>query len=218
MRFSIIALCAVLPVLSACGTMNVGTTQKISFSSNVDGVVIYNQDYQVVCTAPCAAELRRRANELFFVAKKPGYVNRPFRLNARFESSFFRHFLTSGVTSVISSPATTTDLASGAAYEYEPNHVFINMIKIGSKADMQQQKEEADIRRYFLSNYDDIRADVAKGQGEKLDTLKDMTRTHDNEVAYTLEKNPGKEKAAIELIRIYRRNKTTTVLQDYETE
>ena len=46
MRFSIIALCAVLPVLSACGTMNVGTTQKISFSSNVDGVVIYNQDYQ----------------------------------------------------------------------------------------------------------------------------------------------------------------------------
>lgn len=59
---------------------------------------------------------------------------------------------------------------------------------------------------------------MAKGQGEKLDTLKDMTRTHDNEVAYTLEKNPGKEKAAIELIRIYRRNKTTTVLQDYEIE
>lgn len=69
MRFSIIALCAVLPVLSACGTMNVGTTQKISFSSNVDGVVIYNQDYQVVCTAPCTAELRRRANELFLWRK-----------------------------------------------------------------------------------------------------------------------------------------------------
>lgn len=204
--------------LAGCGTMNVGTVQKISFSTNVDGVVIYDQDYQKVCTAPCTAELPRRANELFFVAKKPGYVNRPFRLNAKFESSFFRHFLTSGITSIVSSSATTTDLASGAAYEYEPNHVFINMIKTGSKADMQQQKEEADIRRYFLSNYDDIRADVAKGQGEKLDTLKDMTRTHDNEVAYVLEKNPGKEKAAIELIRIYRRNKTTTVLQDYETE
>ena len=204
--------------LAGCGTMNVGTVQKISFSTNIDGVVIYDQDYQKVCTAPCTAELPRRANELFFVAKKPGYVNRPFRLNAKFESSFFRHFLTSGITSIVSSPATTTDLASGAAYEYEPNHVFINMIKTGSKADMQQQKEEADIRRYFLSNYDDIRADVAKGQGEKLDTLKDMTRTHDNEVAYVLEKNPGKEKAAIELIRIYRRNKTTTVLQDYETE
>lgn len=195
-----------LLLLSACGTMEVGSFQKITFSSNVPDVGIYDADRKAVCTTPCSYEVRRKTQILYFIAKKEGYQSRVFEISPDFEGSFFKHYLTSGVT-LLGSPAITTDLATGAAFEYEPGHVYINMIRTGSAEEMEQQREEAEIRRYFMSNYQDIMGEIATGEGEKLDTLKKMTLTQYNEVAYIIEQNPGKEKASIELIRLYQRNK-----------
>ena len=202
-------LLAVLPVLAlfGCGTMSAGTSQKISFSSNIGGAGIYNQDNKLVCIMPCSAQISRQSGEMILVAKKKGYIDKPFRLTVKMEGSFLKHFLTSGVTSVISSPATTTDLTSGAAFEFEPDHVYVPMIKAGSPAEMARQRDEADIRRFVLSNYADLAAEAAAGRGEKLETLEKMTFTMDNEVVYAIEQNPQKEKAAEALVFIYRCNK-----------
>ena len=118
-----------LTALTGCGLMEVGKTQSVSFSSNIDETTIFDRDGRVVCATPCEIELPRQKNDLYFVAKKAGYVNRPFFLTVVPEKSFFKHMLTSNVTF---SPATTVDLATGAAYEYEPAKIYVHMIEKGS--------------------------------------------------------------------------------------
>ena len=129
-----------LTALTGCGLMEVGKTQSVSFSSNIDETTIFDRDGRVVCATPCK-------NDLYFVAKKAGYVNRPFFLTVVPEKSFFKHMLTSNVTF---SPATTVDLATGAAYEYEPAKIYVHMIEKGSAEDLEQQRNEQEIRRFFM--------------------------------------------------------------------
>ena len=216
-----IFLCFSFLLLSGCGTMDVGHDQEITFSANTSEVGIYDNTGRIVCMTPCITQIQRKPVDLFFVAKKEGYIDSPFQLKAGFENRFFRHFLTSGVGATVILPLSTfllppliTDLSAGGAYEYEKGYIFINMIKKGSKAELQQQKKEAEIRRFLLLNYDDIQAELAKGEGEKLDALKEMTFTEYNEVALAIEQNPEKEKAAQEVINIYRRQKALLFLQD----
>ena len=208
-------------LLFGCGTMDVGHVQEITFSANTSEVGIYDNAGNFVCMAPCITQIQRKPVDLFFVAKKEGYIDSPFQLKAGFENRFFRHFLTSGVGAIVIIPFSTfllppliTDLSAGGAYEYEKGYIFITMIKKGSKAELLQQKKEAEIRRFLLLNYDDIQAELAKGEGEKLDTLKEMTFTEYNEVAWAIEQNPEKEKAVQEVVNIYRRQKALLFLRD----
>ncbi len=79
-----------LTALTGCGLMEVGKTQSVSFSSNIDETTIFDRDGRVVCATPCEIELPRQKNDLYFVAKKAGYVNRPFFLTVVPEKSFFK--------------------------------------------------------------------------------------------------------------------------------
>ena len=42
-----------LTALTGCGLMEVGKTQSVSFSSNIDETTIFDRDGQVVCATPC---------------------------------------------------------------------------------------------------------------------------------------------------------------------
>ena len=195
-----------LTALTGCGLMEVGKTQSVSFLSNIDETTIFDRDGRLVCATPCEIELPRQKNDLYFVAKKAGYVNRPFFLTVVPEKSFFKHMLTSNVTF---SPATTVDLATGAAYEYEPAKIYVHMIEKGSAEDLEQQRNEQEIRRFFMLNYDDLKAEASVGRGEKTKTLAQMMNIPENELAHKIEQTGGKESGANELVQTYRRAVTT---------
>ena len=97
MKTKILCSAAALALLSGCGLMEVGEKQTVSFASNVDETGIFDRDGKRVCATPCEIELPRQKNDLYFVAKKAGYVNRPFFLTVVPEKSFFKHMLTSGI-------------------------------------------------------------------------------------------------------------------------
>lgn len=203
---------AALLALTGCGLMEVGETQTVSFASNVDETAVFDRDGKRVCSTPCEIELKRQKNDLYFVAKKAGYVNRPFFLTVVPEKSFFKHMLTSGIVFPLS-PATTVDLATGAAYEYAPGKIYLNMIEKGSAEDLEQQRTEQEIRRFFMLNYDDLKAEASVGRGEKTKTLARTMNVPENELAHKIEQTGGKESGADELVRTYRRALTTSRIQ-----
>ena len=208
MKTKILCSAAVLAFLTGCGLMEVGKTQTVSFTSNVDETGIFDRDGKRVCATPCEIELPRQKNDLYFVAKKAGYVNRPFFLTVVPEKSFFKHMLTSGIIFPLS-PATTVDLATGAVYEYAPGKIYLNMIEKGSAEDLKQQETEQEIRRFFMANYEILRLDARVGRGEALDALAQMMNVPENELAHMISKMAGPETGGNELIRLYRRALTT---------
>ncbi len=116
--------------------------------------------------------------------------------------------LTSGIIFPLS-PATTVDLATGAAYEYAPGKIYLNMIEKGSAEDLKQQETEQEIRRFFMANYEILRLDARVGRGEALDALARMMNVPENELAHMISKMVGAETGGNELIRLYRRAVTT---------
>lgn len=208
MKSKILCSAAVLALLTGCGLMEAGKTQTVSFTSNIDDTAIYDRDGKQVCVTPCTIELPRQKNDLYLVAKKSGYVNRPFFLTVVPEKSFFKHMLTSGIIFPLS-PATTVDLATGAAYEYAPGKIYLNMIEKGSAEDLEQQRQEQEIRLFFMANYEILRLESSVGHGETLHALGQMMNVPENELAHMISKMAGSETGGNELIRLYRRAVTT---------
>lgn len=196
-----------LLAVTGCGMMSHGSSQNIYISSNAVGVGIYNAAGERVCVTPCDAHVGRSSKALNFTAKKKGYLDRPFRLNANYEPNFFSNAVTSSTTFFPSIPFLTTDLTSGGAFEYEPGKVFVIMAQEGSPEALAEQREAAEVQRFILTNYGSLRKEAPEGTGEHITTLNKMTSTHDNEVSYIIEKTTDPEAAASQILHVFHRHK-----------
>lgn len=103
-------------LLSGSATIISGTNQTLSFQSEPPGATVY-LDGQVIGTTPVSVSVRKNQKQSFMVEKQ-GYQT----VTRDITKSYDPVALLS-----IFWDLSTTDLISGAAFEYEPNSYFIKL-------------------------------------------------------------------------------------------
>ena len=162
-----IALVSVL-ALTACGTVFNGTSQDMSFDSNVKGVTIYINGVKA-CKTPCVYPIDRSSSTVVAVAKKDGYEDQQQILKSSLS--------TASILNLTFWPSWLTDVATGGMWQYSRDGVYIDMEKPATKhAELQKIKQDVAARRFALYNYGELKIEAAKQQnGEYVQTIADLT-------------------------------------------
>ena len=95
-----------------------GSSQTISFNSNPEGATVL-VDGQMKCKTPCSVSLKKNkySNVVF---KKDGYASQTVSLTKSFDSIALLNIFWD---------LSTTDMISGAAFEYAPNNYMVELKK-----------------------------------------------------------------------------------------
>jgi len=121
---AVLAVLAVLVMTTSFASVIKGTEQEITFESNVDGAEVYI-DGECFGKTPFIVNLKKNKYSTIMV-KKDGYATQTLPLTKSFDEVALLNIF-GGVFS------STTDLVTGAAFEYEPNKLYINLSKESSK-------------------------------------------------------------------------------------
>lgn len=150
-----IALVSIL-ALTACGTIFNGTSQDMSFDSNVKGVTIYINGVKA-CKTPCVYPIDRSSSTVVAVAKKDGYEDQQQILKSSLS--------TASILNLTFWPSWLTDVATGGMWQYSREGVYIDMEKPATKhAELQKIKKTVATRRFALYNYGELKIEAAKEQ------------------------------------------------------
>jgi len=159
-----IAILLILLCLSSCATIISGTTQSIVVNSNVPGATV-SLNGQRIGSTPMTATVKR-GNSTIMMVEKEGYISQTYVLPTSINLIFLVNIFTGGTT------GTTTDLLSGAIYEYKPNTFFVELHPVSmSQSDYNEQYL---IRRYAMLNHSQIAIDTNDESGEYLLELSKM--------------------------------------------
>jgi hypothetical protein len=161
-----LAALAALAALSGCATIFTGTTDTLTFSSNVPEVRL-TIDGQYKGELPVTLRMSRNfMGGQQFVAKfeREGYVTQEFRLQREFNMVAILD-----VTSVLTSGG--VDVLTGSLLRFSPTGYQVQMLSEGSSAGSTSFRRSTDLHRYALMNYRNIQKDIARGGGEYLSSF-----------------------------------------------
>lgn len=118
MKKILIGMAALTTLSFGSATIASGTSQSISFNSSPEGVSVL-LDGQMKCKTPCTVSVKKNAfSNITF--KKDGYQSQNVPLTTSFDGiavlNIFWDF-------------STTDLITGALWEYAPNSYMVEMKK-----------------------------------------------------------------------------------------
>ncbi len=164
MRF--VAALAALAVLDGCATIFTGTTDTLSFASNVPGVRL-TIDGQYMGELPLTLPMSRNfmgGRQFIATFERAGYVTQEFRLN--------REFNTVAILDVTSIPTSAgVDALTGSLLKFSPTEYHVQMLREGASAGATAFRRSTDLYRYALTNYRSLQKDVARGGGEYLSSF-----------------------------------------------
>lgn len=137
-------------LLSACGTVFNGSSQNMTFNSNLKNLKIYANGALVCTSTPCSVDIDRSSSALVIMAQADGYDDEISQVKAKINPVSWGNLL-----SVYS---WTTDFATSSMWKYSSNGVYINMKKSNMKrAELEVFKKESEIRYFALFNYAEIK-------------------------------------------------------------
>ncbi|MES1926426.1 PEGA domain-containing protein [Salinisphaera sp. T31B1] len=139
--------------VAGCATLVADTTQTVSFESEPSGATV-RINGRAIGTTPVSARLDKADNQLA-TFELSGYKTVSRELVTKTEPWFFGNLLSGGLF------GSTTDLASGAVYEYSPDQYFITLTPKESAGLLNSRQQ---IERYVVVVYDELRSAAAKGQ------------------------------------------------------
>ncbi len=151
--------------LAACGTLFNGSSQDVSFDSNVKGVTIYINGMKA-CKTPCVYPIDRSASSVIAEAKLEGYEDQQQIIKSKLS--------TVSVLNLSSWPCWLTDLATGGMWQYSREGVYIDMEKTTSeRAELQKINNDVAIRKFALFNYGELKREAAENNinGEYIKSL-----------------------------------------------
>lgn len=146
---------SVVYIASGCASMISGTTQPVTFKSMPDGAKV-SINGNPAGTTPTELVLKRKPGEVVEFYKE-GYAPEVFTLDTRMNGWIFGNAIFC-LACVLS---TTTDYASGAAYEYSPNKYFLILAPAGvteSPSDTKKRK----VKSFIIGNYDSIMSEISR--------------------------------------------------------
>lgn len=152
-----------LSALTGCATIISGTTNEISFSSNVDPVDVYIDGLKVGKT-PLKVDVDKKAGEGRPVRfEKDGYEQQEFKLRNRVD-----WIVVSDISSIIVSGG--IDVLSGAIMEYSPRQYHVEM-KEKSSPETGSLSRQVQFASFVLVMSDEIKRNLALGSGPALESL-----------------------------------------------
>lgn len=150
-----------LLLASGCVSIIKGTSQTLSFNSEPEGAEVLIDGKSFGFT-PLAVSLKK--NKYTVVTfKKKGYSTQTVPIESSYDGlallNIFWDF-------------STTDLITGAAYEYAPTRYFATLRpKEANRSGLQQLGGRENIRRFVLFSYSNLGRDAANGDGEYFQAL-----------------------------------------------
>lgn len=160
-----------LLLLAACGTIVGGTSQDISFDSNIKGVKIFIDGVEV-CKTPCVYPMDRQSSSAVVQAKKTGYEDKQIVLRSGINRTSFLN--------LTFWPSWLTDVATGGIWQYNSNGVYVDTEKSTTKrSELRQIQKNVAVRRFALFNYGELKIEAAAGKtdGEYLTALSELSET-----------------------------------------
>lgn len=143
---------ALLPVLAmaGCGTIFSGSTQQMTFDSNVKNINIYANGALVCTKTPCTVDVDRSSSALIVMAKAEGYEDAISQVKSKINTVCWWN-LSSGYS-------WTTDFATDSMWKYTRNGVYINMRPQTMRyGEVKKFNKEAEIKAFALFNYAEIK-------------------------------------------------------------
>lgn len=164
---SVVAASFLALASQGCATILGGSSQTVTFNSNVNGADVYlNQT--LLGKTPLTASIKR-GQEGTFRVQMAGYQPYQIAVNKKISTLFWVNIFTGGVT------GSTTDAVTGAMYEYEPSTFMVSLQRADfSSAERGQWIRKEGLRSFVLLNNEALIADLAAGRGEYLDVLLDV--------------------------------------------
>lgn len=144
---------------AGCASMISGSTQPVTFTSSPDGASVTVKG-QVVGKTPAVIVLPRESHQAVEFVKE-GYKNETITLDTKFNPWVLANLIWC-MSCVFS---TTTDYATGAAYEYSPNNYFIALVPEGvsmTPSDIKNRK----IKSFIVGNYSSIITELSRMSGD----------------------------------------------------
>ena len=140
-----------LLLLGACGTIFSGSTQTISFDSNIkENIDIYANGALVCTKTPCVVDIDRGSAPLTIIAKAKGYEDSVMQDKAKINTVSWGNLL-----SVYS---WTTDFATSSMWKYSESDVYINMRKKDmTTAELNKYNKDAKIKAFALYNFAELK-------------------------------------------------------------
>ncbi len=152
--------------LGGCATIFTGTTDWISFDSNVPGVRL-TLDGQLRGELPIRLEQSRSSvGGRQFVARfeKEGYATQEFRLNQDFNPVALLDLSSTVVSGGV-------DVLTGALFKFSPTEYHVQMVEQGKDPHSREAQRSRELYEFALVNWRRLQSDLARGGGEHLSTL-----------------------------------------------
>lgn len=160
----VVAMVAAL-LIAGCATIMEGKTQKVTFNSVPSGADVYLNGKHLGKT-PLTVTLDKPKEDGQLKFSKKGYKDIEIVASKKMSSWLLGNIIFGGTF------GTSTDYASGAIYEYQPNNFQVTLEPEGmSESTRARFTARNELRRFILMNYDQIALNVSEGQGEYLQAL-----------------------------------------------
>lgn len=165
-----------LLLLGACGTIFSGSSQTITFDSNIkENIDIYANGALVCTKTPCVVDIDRGSAPLTIIAKAKGYEDSVMQDKTKINTFSWGNLL-----SVYS---WTTDFATSSMWKYSESGVYINMRKKDmTTAELNKYNKDAKIKAFALYNF----AELKLNNPEYTLALQELTAKSSQELADTV--------------------------------
>lgn len=140
-------------LFSGCATIASGTNQNVSFESEPEGATV-RVNNEVIGKTPVSSRLDKK-NDQSVSFEMPGYRTVTKDLATKTDPWFFGNILIGGLF------GSTTDLASGAIYEYSPDQYFVTLPPDQNGGMLNSQQA---VERFIVVTYNELRSAAAKPQ------------------------------------------------------
>ncbi len=117
--------------LSGCATIISGTNQTLTFNSDVDDVEVYVDGLLIGVTPVTSSFKKNKVESVMF--KKEGYEVITRDITTSYDNVALLNIFWD---------LSTTDMITGAAYEYEPGAIYVKMPKKESEEESVEESKE----------------------------------------------------------------------------